>query len=29
MQTGDGALSGLDIDLLDQLSQRTGLRFEV
>ncbi|MCZ4321175.1 substrate-binding periplasmic protein [Pseudomonas anguilliseptica] len=29
MQEGDGALSGLDIDLLDQLSQRTGLRFEV
>lgn len=29
MQDGDGALSGLDIDLLDQLSQRTGLRFEV
>lgn len=29
MQEGDGALSGLDIDLLDQLSQRTVLRFEV
>ncbi|VXB08287.1 Amino acid ABC transporter substrate-binding protein, PAAT family [Pseudomonas sp. 8BK] len=29
IQEGDGALSGLDIDLLDQLSQRTGLRFEV
>ncbi|WP_347505929.1 substrate-binding periplasmic protein [Pseudomonas anguilliseptica] len=29
MQEGDGALSRLDIDLLDQLSQRTGLRFEV
>ena len=29
MQEEDGSLSGLDIDLLDQLSQRTGLRFEV
>lgn len=29
MQDADGALHGLDIDLLDQLSQRTGLRFDV
>ena len=29
MQNAEGALSGLDIDVLEQLSQRTGLRFEV
>lgn len=29
MQSADGALHGLDIDLLNQLSLRTGLRFEV
>ena len=29
MQDGEGKLTGLDIDVLDQLSQRTGLRFEV
>lgn len=29
MQGADGALQGLDIDLLNQLSQRTGLRFTV
>lgn len=29
MQDQAGALYGLDIDLLDQLSERTGLRFEV
>jgi polar amino acid transport system substrate-binding protein len=29
MQDEDGVLYGLDIDLLNQLSQRTGLRFEV
>lgn len=29
MQAADGALQGLDIDLLNQLSARTGLRFEV
>ncbi|MGE8500205.1 MAG: substrate-binding periplasmic protein [Pseudomonas sp.] len=28
-QGPDGALQGLDIDLLEQLSQRTGLRFDV
>lgn len=29
MQGTDGSLQGLDIDLLNQLSQRTGLRFDV
>lgn len=29
MQAADGELQGLDIDLLNQLSARTGLRFEV
>lgn len=29
MQAADGVLQGLDIDLLNQLSARTGLRFEV
>jgi polar amino acid transport system substrate-binding protein len=29
MQAAGGALEGLDIDLLDQLSLRTGLRFDV
>ena len=29
MQVADGELQGLDIDLLNQLSARTGLRFEV
>ena len=29
MQGADGKLQGLDIDLLDELQQRTGLRFEV
>ena len=29
MQAADGALQGLDIDLLNQLSARTGLRFKV